>query len=595
MEKSASFFWDNLIPIKQSLAGEQYAGWKPTKENAKKLGCLVLSDQRIPVNGGITLSGDVYTPKVAGRYPVIISYAPYCKEMHTAGVPNSINETGCPPVFTNRGYCHIIVTARAMSRSGGEFGIFWDAEQVDDHEACIEWAAKQPWCNGEVVLFGTSYYGMNQALVAVKNPPALKAFFCNEICTDFFRHVVQFGGVPNIYFQSLWSGANFKQTDFNKRMSPFKRALISHFTNNPYLNPILKKAVKKNIVKLLKDFMSATTILPVRKIMANWLFDGKTRETNCTAFGPYAELDKINVPFVTIQNLGCWNLHNFGSYDLFENAATPGNKKWMILSPPAYDLPVYSYQLEAVAFFDHILLGEDNGYAAQAPVRYWLDGKESFKSAVTFPAAESKSIRFYLNANGNDRAVHQLITNVPLEGKNSWEAIPMGLPIPGGINDVINQTLVYEMTIDKDTEFAGAVSAQLNFSCNDIDSHVVAKFSRIDKNGEVHLLSMGTISPARRRLDPKWNTSCEIVIDTQIPQPLIPDEIVPLSFSLTPAPTFLRAGEKIRFEVASRADLLKSDVEHGHCHFDIAAPPYFSKNTLHYGEGTYLQLDMAAK
>ena len=69
MQKSSSYFWDNLIPIKQSLSGEQYAGWKPKKENTKKLGCRLLADQRIPVNGSVivTLSGDVYMPKVTGR------------------------------------------------------------------------------------------------------------------------------------------------------------------------------------------------------------------------------------------------------------------------------------------------------------------------------------------------------------------------------------------------------------------------------------------------------------------------------------------------------------------------------------------------
>ncbi len=595
MRKSSAYFWDNLIPIKQSLSGKQYAGWNPKKENTQKLGCRIISDQRIPVNGGVTLSGDVYTPKVAGRYPAIISFSPYCKELHTAGIPTGTNEIGSPPIFTNRGYCHVVISARAMSRSGGEFGAFWGTEQIDDHEACIAWAAAQPWCNGNVVMFGTSYYGMNQPLVAIRNPPALKAFFCNEMCTDFFRHILQFGGVSNLYFFSLWAGANFKDTDFKRRMSPLKRALVSHLTNSRLLNPFLKKMVKKNVGKVFKDFMSSTPAMPIRKILANWLFDGKTRETNYTGFGSYTELDKITVPFVTIQNLGYFNLHNYGSYDLFENAGTAINRKWMILALSDYELPVYSWQLEAVAFFDHILFGEDNGYDEQAPVRYWLDGKESFKSADTFPASETKPIRYYLNSVGNDRAIHQLINNSPSEGKNSWEAIPMGLPISGGMDEIINQTLVYEMTVDKDTEFAGAVSAHLSFSCNEIDSHIVAKLSRVDKNNVCHLLSMGTISPARRRLDPKWNTSCEIVIDTQVPQPLVPDEIIQLSFSLTPAPTFLCIGEKLRFEVASRADLLKSDVGHGYCHFDMAAPPYFSKNTLHYGDRTYLQLAMVSK
>ena len=52
----------------------------------------------------------------------------------------------------------------------------------------------------------------------------------------------------------------------------------------------------------------------------------------------------------------------------------------------------------------------------------------------------------------------------------------------------------------------------------------------------------------------------------------------------------LGRGEKLRFDVASRTDLLKSDVGHGYIHFNLPVPPYFSRNTLHYGPETYLEL-----
>jgi hypothetical protein len=59
---------------------------------------------------------------------------------------------------------------------------------------------------------------------------------------------------------------------------------------------------------------------------------------------------------------------------------------------------------------------------------------------------------------------------------------------------------------------------------------------------------------------------------------------------LPPGATRLKAGETLRLEVASRTDLLKSDVSQGHVHFDLPAPPYFSRNTLHYGPDCYVEL-----
>lgn len=130
----------------------------------------------------------------------------------------------------------------------------------------------------------------------------------------------------------------------------------------------------------------------------------------------------------------------------------------------------------------------------------------------------------------------------------------------------------------------------MTFSCNEIDSQVVARLGRVDRAGGYHLLSIGTIRAACRRVDRARSTSCEIAIDIDEPQPLTPGEPVALSFSLTPVPTRLQPGDTLRFDVASRSDLLRSDVSHGHVQFDLPAPPYFSRNTLHYGPDTYVEL-----
>jgi uncharacterized protein len=52
----------------------------------------------------------------------------------------------------------------------------------------------------------------------------------------------------------------------------------------------------------------------------------------------------------------------------------------------------------------------------------------------------------------------------------------------------------------------------------------------------------------------------------------------------------LRAGERLRFDIGCRTDLLRSDVSHGHPQFDMQVPPYFSRNTLHYRLDTYVEV-----
>ncbi|MHB8884140.1 MAG: CocE/NonD family hydrolase [Methylovirgula sp.] len=581
-------FWDNLIPLKPSLSGEQLAGWQPGPPAISGLGCRLLADQRVPVEGGITLSADVYVPETPGRYPAVVQFAAYSKELHTAGAPTGTNEIGAPPVFTDRGYAQIVVSRRGMSRSAGEAGVFLNPQDVEDHAQAIAWAAAQDWCDGNVVLFGTSYYGMTQPLVAVKKPPALRAFFCNEICTDYFRQVFRFGGVPGLYFLLLWAGANFTNGMFRLRVPPIIRALLSQILNSR-IKPYWTRFLMKRSDALYKSFMSATPVKPVREWLIRWMVDGQTRGTAHIPEGPYVELGKIDVPFVVVQNLGYFNLHQFGCYDLFQNAGTPKDRKWMILGPPRYELPVYAWQLEALAFFDHILRGTENGYAAQPRVRYWLDGEDRFAGAADFPIPDSAPKRFYLASAGEDRAVHRL-AETPGDGENAWVAIPINAPMFGGLDEVANQVLSFDAEMEEEVEFSGSVTAHLSFSCNEIDSHVVARLGRVDAAGTYHLLSLGTIGPSRRRVDAARSTACEIAIDTDIREPLTPGVPVPLVFSMTPAPVRLTKGEKLRFDVASRTDLLKSDVSHGYVHFDMPVPPYFSRNRLHYGPETFIEL-----
>ncbi|MCE9623964.1 MAG: CocE/NonD family hydrolase [Deltaproteobacteria bacterium] len=553
------------------------------------MGCKLFSDQSIPVGEGISLAADVYTPRRQGRYPAIIGFSAYSKELQTTGAPTGNNETGSPPIFTDRGYAHVIVTRRGMGLSQGEGGAFFNDQDVEDHAKVIAWAAEQPWCDGQVVLFGTSYFGVVQPQVAIKQVAALKGFFTIEMCTDFFRHIVMFGGAPQVDFLTLWMGANFTPAQFKLRVSPFARALMSHVFNS-FLKRWWWPQLKKRMNRLMKSFQKKMPAKPVREFLAETLLDGKTRATTPIPQGPSGALDRIEIPFVVVQNLGYFNLHQFGAYDLFQNAATAKDRKWLILGPAEYELPSYHWQLEALAFFDHLLYGAENGYRQQAPVRYWTEGASEYRHATDFPVPGSEPRRFYLASGGSDAGVHRLTFNREEKGSNRWAAVPLGAVVNPGFDEVANQVLSYEVTMDEDVEFSGPVTASLCFSCNEIDSHVVARVGRIDRAGAYHILSLGTIRPACRKIDPRRSTTVEIAIDIDVPEPLRPGEEAILKFSLTPQPVLLRAGERLRFDIASRTDLLRSDQSHGHAQFDMQVPPYFSRNTIHYGPESYLDL-----
>ena len=68
----------------------------------------------------------------------------------------------------------------------------------------------------------------------------------------------------------------------------------------------------------------ASSPLRVPRVYARWMFDEKTREESAPF--PRARrtvLGDIEVPFTVVQNLGYFNLHQYGSYDLFDKPRPP--------------------------------------------------------------------------------------------------------------------------------------------------------------------------------------------------------------------------------------------------------------------------------
>src|SRR5436305_2530174 len=120
----------------------------------------------IPMRGGVLLRADVLRPKGGGPFPVLVYRTPYGK--HFAQKEYTIFRRA-----VQRGYAVVIQDVRGRYASDGEFRPY-ENEARDGYDT-IEWAAKQPWSNGNVGTFGLSYPGAVQWLAAVQNPPHLKA------------------------------------------------------------------------------------------------------------------------------------------------------------------------------------------------------------------------------------------------------------------------------------------------------------------------------------------------------------------------------------------------------------------------------------
>ena len=127
----------------------------------------------VPMRDGVTLLADVHRPTADGRYPALIAASPYPRQMQDFGAPAGFIEAGATDFWVSRGYVHVIANVRGTSGSGGTFG-FFDPQERQDMYDLVEWAAAQPWCDGNVGMIGISYFAMTQLEAAVERPPHLK-------------------------------------------------------------------------------------------------------------------------------------------------------------------------------------------------------------------------------------------------------------------------------------------------------------------------------------------------------------------------------------------------------------------------------------
>ncbi len=115
-------------------------------------------DVPIDVRDGTRLLADVFRPTGAGRFPALVAFSPYPRQIQRSGAPMGFVEAGATEFWVSRGYVHVIVNARGTGGSGGTYTLMDGTERADLHDA-VEWAAAQDWCDGRVGMIGVATSG----------------------------------------------------------------------------------------------------------------------------------------------------------------------------------------------------------------------------------------------------------------------------------------------------------------------------------------------------------------------------------------------------------------------------------------------------
>lgn len=127
-------------------------------------------DVRIPMPDGARLYARIWRPLTDEPVPALLEYLPYRLTDWTA--PRDAQRH---PWYAGHGYASVRVDVRGHGNSEGRPGDEYDARELADGVAVVEWLAAQPWCTGSVGMFGISWGGFNSLQIAALAPEPLKA------------------------------------------------------------------------------------------------------------------------------------------------------------------------------------------------------------------------------------------------------------------------------------------------------------------------------------------------------------------------------------------------------------------------------------
>jgi predicted acyl esterase len=164
-------------------------------------------EARIPMADGVELSATLYVPATdLGPQPCIIEALPYRKDDLTSSYsPDYIR------LRDEFDYAVCRVDVRGTGSSGGDAtDEYPEAEQRDLAEV-MTWLAAQPWCDGNIGMYGTSYSGFNSLQMACERPPELKAIIAIFATDDRYTDDVHYRG-GTLKFVDL--------VDYNHYMTP---------------------------------------------------------------------------------------------------------------------------------------------------------------------------------------------------------------------------------------------------------------------------------------------------------------------------------------------------------------------------------------
>ncbi len=498
----------------------------------------VKRDVPIMVRDGVKLYADVYYPDAPGRFPALLSYSCYGKDMQGLYVPEGIgfstrgsggNEAGNSEYFVSRGYVHVIAECRGTGYSEGVYTYYGRKEREDGYDI-VEWMARQPWCDGNVGMLGMSYFAIVQYLTAAEQPPHLKAICAYEAYTDAYRHSSYHGGMLNLFRVGWWNIVPARATEI---------ASWKEFPGDQLQSMI--EALRNNDDIRAYPYLYLATIVPEKNPP---LFDVLMHPYDGPYYwerSAYTKFDKIKIPCYCISRWNGWPIHLSGAFDAYNGIKGP--TKLMIMNTPSLLGPNRPWREDhdiVLRWYDHWLKGRDTGLMDEPPVKLLIQGTDEWRFENEWPLARTKWTKFYLRGGG-------LLSDTPSSHDEKSDSFSnIGWLKPRAEIPAVKYTTP---PLTQDVEVTGPVTLYLYASLSTQDADWVVNINDIAADGSERLITKGWLKASHRELDQSKSKPYKPYHPHTRSQPVVPGQVYEYAVEIKETANVFKAGHRLQLVI----------------------------------------------
>lgn len=523
------------------------------------------SSFHIPMRDGVRIAVDLTLPEglpTGATIPTVLTMTRYWRSFEGDG-PSSVEL-----FFANRGYAVMTGDSRGTGASFGTWPYHRAPDETQDFADIADWIVAQPWSNGAIGGFGTSYTANTADWMAQINHPAIKAIIPRFPDFDPYADLYFPGGVFHIAFGKGW-GEAVKEMDLNVPRGEPPRGV---------------KPVDDDDGSLVEATVDARRHVPgvfegLRQVthrddrpdtwgvsMMDWsihthLDDLEASGTPMFSWGGWFDAGTaqgVLARFTTLDNpqkaiIGPWS-HGGGYH------ASP------FLAPDVETDPSRDAQLkESLCYFDHYLKDIPNDTPVHR-LTYYTVGEEAWKTTDVWPPAGSTSKTLHFASDG------KLSENAPSEPEgadsytvdfdattgttNRWYTQRGGGDVVYSDRARADEALLTYTSepLDEDLEVTGTPIVRLRVRSTSEDGAFFVYLEDVDPTGRITYITEGELRALHRHVSDAFPPYTVFgpyhSYEQRDAQPMVPGEVESIDIGMHPTSVLFRAGHRIRIALA---------------------------------------------